>query len=355
MKALKLLFPFLLFVLLLSACSPVPAAPATPQTTPTASAPAQSPEVPPATGIEGATQTVIKMLAAQLGVEPSAIKVVEAAPVEWADSCLGVHLKDVMCAQVVTPGYKIVLQYQGQTYEYHTNVDASNVQVAAVPTAQASNTAIAWQQQDQQGCSTAEINLNGVAYGVCGQQLTSGQFVSQDRVDEFKHFVETFQSFSVMTPAGQVTLQGQGNQAASGAEQRAIGEWARLVFEEAQAGRGAAASGLAIGWHREGGIAGFCNDLAVYVTGVAYATSCKNQQAANLGKVYLSTDELTQLYAWTDSLKNTEYNHTDPATADAMTIRMVFNGSGDKLATDQDVQAMLAFANQVYNQAARGQ
>ncbi len=349
MKTPKLLFPFLLFVLLLSACSPAPAI-----STPTQPAPTQKPQTLPQTGIEGATQTVVEMLAAQLGVAPSDIQVVEASPVEWADSCLGVHLKDVMCAMVVTPGYKIVLQNQGKTYEFHTNVDASSVQIASAPDAQSADASITWQQQDQ-GCSIAVISLNGVAYGSCGESLTSSMFVSQDRVDEFKHFVTTYQSFNAVTPAGQVTLQGQGDQVASEVERRAIGQWAQLLFEEAHAGRGSAAAGLALGWHREGGIAGFCDDLSIYTTGVAYATSCKGQSANNLGKVYLSTDQLQQLYDWVDSFKNFELNQSDAAVADGMTTRLVFNGSSDATVTEQARLAMLAFAAQIYNQAARSQ
>ncbi len=353
MKTSKLLLPFLLFVLLLSACSPAPAAPANTQPAPTQPAPTQEPQNLPQTGIQGATQTVIEMLAAQLGVDPADIQVVEASPVEWADSCLGVHLKDVMCAMVVTPGYKIVLQNQGKTYEFHTNVDASSVQVASAPDVQSADASIIWQEQDQ-GCSTAEISPNGVAFGSCGEDLAAGILSSQDRLDEFKHFVATYQSFDADTPDGHVILQGQGDQAATPAEQRAVAEWARLVYQELD-GRSSAAAGLAFAWHREGGIAGFCDDLSVYVTGAAYASSCKGQSANNLGKVYLSPEQLQQVFDWVDSYKNFELNQSDDAKADGMTIRLVFSGSGDATISEQARLAMLDLAPQIYNQAAQGQ
>ncbi len=351
MKTSKLLLPFLLFVLLLSACSPAPAAPANTQPVPTLPAPTQEPQTLPQTGIEGATQTVIEMLAAQLGVDPGDIQVVEAAPVEWADSCLGVHLKDVMCAMVVTPGYKIVLQNQGKTYEFHTNVDASSVQVASAPDVQSADASVLWQEQDQ-GCSTAEINLNGVAFGNCGEDLTAGSFTSPDRLDELMHFVATYQSLEAVTPAGSVTLRGQGDRQATPAEQRAVAEWARLVYQES-AGRSSAAAGLAFAWHREGGVAGFCDDLSVYVTGAAYATSCK--QADKLGKVYLSADQLQQVYDWVDSYKNFELNQSDDAVVDGMTIRLVFSGNGGATISEQARLSMLDLAGQLYNQAARSQ
>ena len=48
-------------------------------------------------------------------------------PVEWNDSSLGCPEPDMMYAQVITPGYRLVFEYQGQQYEYHTNLDGSSV------------------------------------------------------------------------------------------------------------------------------------------------------------------------------------------------------------------------------------
>ena len=40
----------------------------------------------------------------------------------WNDSCLGCPQTGEMCAQVVTPGYRIVLRVSDATYEYHTDL-----------------------------------------------------------------------------------------------------------------------------------------------------------------------------------------------------------------------------------------
>lgn len=40
--------------------------------------------------------------------------------VEWPDACLGVSNADIACAEVITPGYRIVFEAIGETYEYHT-------------------------------------------------------------------------------------------------------------------------------------------------------------------------------------------------------------------------------------------
>ena len=40
----------------------------------------------------------------------------------WNDSCLGCSQPAENCAQVVTPGYRIVLRVSEATYEYHTDL-----------------------------------------------------------------------------------------------------------------------------------------------------------------------------------------------------------------------------------------
>ena len=67
-----------------------------------------------------------------------------------------------------------------------------------------------------------------------------------------------------------------------------MAEFASAIYREIQAGGTAAQWGL--GWQREGGIAGFCNNLLVYRSGVALATSCKGTGSARLGSAYLNPD-----------------------------------------------------------------
>jgi len=48
-------------------------------------------------------------------------------PVEWNDTSLGCPMPGVVYAQVITPGFRLVFEYQGQQSEYHTDQDGSNV------------------------------------------------------------------------------------------------------------------------------------------------------------------------------------------------------------------------------------
>jgi hypothetical protein len=60
-------------------------------------------------------------LGVRLNIAPETIELVSIEEVEWPDGCLGVVQPDLMCIQVITPGYRIILQVDGQQYEYHTN------------------------------------------------------------------------------------------------------------------------------------------------------------------------------------------------------------------------------------------
>jgi len=61
-------------------------------------------------------------LAQRLGVSIDAISTALVESVTWPDACLAIRVKGSFCAQVPTPGYRILLQSQGTTYEYHTDL-----------------------------------------------------------------------------------------------------------------------------------------------------------------------------------------------------------------------------------------
>ena len=105
---------------------------------------------------------------------------------------------------------------------------------------------------------------------------------------------------------------------------------------------------LALTWHREGGIAGFCNDLVVDVTGEAIAFSCQAGPSAEVTRELLSVENRHQLDAWRISLQPFEYSQTDSATADAMSVQFTFTGYGTKAATDTQQADIAAFAGATY-------
>ncbi|NLG28473.1 MAG: hypothetical protein GX557_11220, partial [Chloroflexi bacterium] len=60
-------------------------------------------------------------LAAKLGVPVDAIDTVRVEAVTWPDACLGLARDGQMCAQVLTPGYRLEFVVNGVSYEYRSD------------------------------------------------------------------------------------------------------------------------------------------------------------------------------------------------------------------------------------------
>ncbi len=240
------IIPVLMVVFVLaSACAPAADPdPLAPTPTPTSPVPTPMPTTPPVITpnpqSSGPVDAAKLDLAKLLGVDISKINLLSQEAVDWPDSCLGVKQEGIYCAQMITPGFKILLQADSQTYEYHTNQSGSAVVLApgALP---------------------------------MGQQVV-------------------------------------------------------------------------IAYHREGGIAGFCDDVVIYITGKAKITSCKSNTETG---ITLTASQMATVSQWQKSFKGFNYQHTDPATADAMTVTLQFSGNGQAQPSDADIQSMLSFLSTV--------
>lgn len=147
MKAHHILIPLACLVLL-SACAPPPPpvagtpgpAPALAEAATPSPTPSPAPTATPVETVESATrgelapmpqdpvverliQRAKEDLAAWRRVRVDEIQVAQVEAVTWPDSSLGCPKPGYMYAQVLTPGYRIVLSAQGRTYEYHTASD----------------------------------------------------------------------------------------------------------------------------------------------------------------------------------------------------------------------------------------
>lgn len=68
------------------------------------------------------TEKVKAHLASRLNINANEIRVVEALAVSWPDTSLGCPQPGLSYAQVITPGYRIVLEAKGEQYPYHTDI-----------------------------------------------------------------------------------------------------------------------------------------------------------------------------------------------------------------------------------------
>ncbi|MCB0077607.1 MAG: hypothetical protein KDD73_09280 [Anaerolineales bacterium] len=98
-------------------------------------------------------------------------------------------------------------------------------------------------------------------------------------------------------------------------------------------------------WHREGGIAGFCDELAMYDTGLVQSFSCKEANGeAPVWEAQLSTEALTELQRWQATYGSIDQTWSDEATADGMTEQISFVGQGGETADELTLQTMRDFA-----------
>jgi len=93
-------------------------APETPSSV-TGSQPLAAAEPPPE--VKAVVRLATEDLAKRLGLAPEAIQLVSVEPVEWSDASLGCPQPGMMYAQVITPGYLVMLEAEGEEYEYHTD------------------------------------------------------------------------------------------------------------------------------------------------------------------------------------------------------------------------------------------
>ena len=115
--------------LLLAACSPTttPSQSESPLGTPTADEPTPTIAEPappvgdPTVPAEAAEVTLVKEdLARLLGIAVDQIRVVSVEAVDWPDTSLGCPKPNMFYAEVITPGFEIILEANGQEYAYHT-------------------------------------------------------------------------------------------------------------------------------------------------------------------------------------------------------------------------------------------
>lgn len=74
-------------------------------------------------------EKVRPLIAEQLQVLADEIRLLEIAPVEWPDGCLGLASPDEMCIQVITPGYRLLIEVNGKTHEVRTDQNGNNVRI----------------------------------------------------------------------------------------------------------------------------------------------------------------------------------------------------------------------------------
>ncbi len=223
------------FLMLLAACAPV--TPSIPQTGIETTTPfltetpltlatetsgvAQETVVPnPPILTEEQIGSIVKTwVSGQLQVPVDQIKVVSAARQEWPDACLGLPKVNEICAQVITPGWLVVLSDNGKEYNVRTDLTAQNIRVVpdtmetpivgmtATPLA---GTPLAVTPTSQSGAQTGNIQLylvkledngqSGMLIG-CGDSLVTVDSSVQPSGDLANQIRQAYEAILSANPA----------------------------------------------------------------------------------------------------------------------------------------------------------
>lgn len=72
-------------------------------------------------------EKVRALVVIQHGVSADEIMVPSVEGKEWPNACLGLPAEDEMCAEVITSGYEVTVQFGGEVHVYRTNEDGSQI------------------------------------------------------------------------------------------------------------------------------------------------------------------------------------------------------------------------------------
>lgn len=309
-------------------------------------------------GQEQVVQAVAEALAQYAKVDLDQIKLLSFDQQEWSDSCLGLGRPDEICAQVITPGYEIAMLVGNVTYKVHTNLTGSAARLEdgtdlLVPKSSTATGVVFSFQTGGQLCRELQATLTSVQTGPCGGPFEAAKWPATQRVQELEVMLQSYTQSDFDSPAGTISLQGEGGRAPSENEQKSLLTWANQLMHEISAGKANTTTGRAIIYHRSGGLMGLCEDVFIYETGFAWNMSCAQNSPEITGVVRLNDRQLQTLQEWQAQFDTFEFEQKDNATADGMTSRIEFTGNGSTKAALTDQLAMGNLAVALFHTAAQ--
>ena len=243
-------------------------------------------------------------LSETLNLPADQINLISTEAVTWPDGCLGVQKMGVMCTQALVDGFKIVFEADGKEYELHTNQTGSSVILAdgsgvdnvveSILITQLSEN-LGLNPSDISVVSSEPVEFNDACLGVAMQGVMCAE---------------------VMTPGRIVVLEANGTQ---------------YEYHVSDDGTRVQPATLALTWSRDGGIAGFCDSLTVFLSGEIYGSQCKSQPEGNMGTFanLLSATEEDQFNGWIAKYGSVILDESDPkGVADGISNVVTLYGVG---------------------------
>ncbi|MHB8193825.1 MAG: hypothetical protein ACYDGL_11180 [Bellilinea sp.] len=245
-------------------------------------------------------------LAAELGVASDQILIRDIQSAQWSNTCLDAATVDEFCAQQVTAGYLVVLEYGESTDTYHT--DLEGIQVRRV--------------QQVADPSAAALQSRQLLAGLLGYDPEAVRIVSEESV----LFADSCLEITIPeTVCPQVQIRGK----------KITLEANNNFFEFHSADEPiepilAVAAGVLAGrpvimLSRKGGPDNTCDNLNITLSGKVIQYSCRGVPGEVPGIFELTSENQAHLLRWV--LKYSPYDVTQ-TRQDGTTLRVTFYGTG---------------------------
>lgn len=290
-----------------------------------------------------ALQAVVELLTQQTNVAINEIQIISVEPVDWQDTCLGFENNGI-CAQVITPGFRIIVNVQGKEIEFHTDISGSQI-VSDSSNAEVGKTLLSWRSIENE-CLYAEFSERAVAFDNCTGDIQVMPYQNTERPAILVTFVTTYAPFSAETSEGVVTLNGIGSMPTQPENELAIASWAKETVDEMiastninQANSSEVSEYIGLTMEKRNETTGEFQRLVISRDGKVYASSTNTPQQ----EAVLDTDQMTLLYLWLETYGSEIFSVPDENEGWQITIQLYGNGS-QALSTETQ-EEMATFSN----------
>ena len=206
-----------------------------------------------------------------------------------------------------------------------------------------------WEREEADRCHTLAINSQGQAqFGPCSGPPHTGTILSaMGRLEDLRHYLNSFQPFKADVSAGRIVFSGHGADMAKASEQRAIGEWASIVYQELLYGRSGASWGMGMALNREG--VHPCQLIQIEIYGKVIANDCR-EGIRSYPSMWLTAEQLDRLYGWIDKFQTAEFKFQG---RDGQPMRFIFGGKGNQAVNGAELEEMLGWVESIYKRIVR--
>ena len=108
---------------------------------------------------------------------------------------------------------------------------------------------------------------------------------------------------------------------------------------------------LALTWKREGGIAGFCDSMTVFLSGEIYGDQCRSESDGTMDTFanLFSASDRKQFDAWMTQFGDVTLDASDPkGVSDRMEVTLVLYGLGSGKPNEAQKQTLFTWAQNLF-------